>query len=164
MKSLFACLSLAVVIGCQSTSEATETAPPAAPTASAQSLSDLLRDYVASTGNQLTYDEETGNWLDSIPVESVGPAELRLLRLGPIPEAVAQGEDLHLEIVALQHADANATATALDDLARDAIGEGSSQIRIVADERTNSLLIWADAENLERVKTLASHLDVDDEI
>jgi general secretion pathway protein D len=63
-----------------------------------------------------------------------------------------------IDVIALQNATAADTARALTSLMAQT-GEAASGVKIVADDRSNSILVSGDATLRLRIKTLATHLD-----
>lgn len=79
-----------------------------------------------------------------------------LVRLEQLAARLDQRRDLKTEVIPLEHANADDMAQTLDTLmAR----EEGNQIRIVANERSNSLVIFGGGEDLSRVKRLITSLD-----
>jgi general secretion pathway protein D len=63
-----------------------------------------------------------------------------------------------IDVIALQNATAADTARALTSLMAQT-GEAASGVKIVADDRSNSILVSGDATLRLRIRTLATHLD-----
>jgi len=79
-----------------------------------------------------------------------------LVRLEQLAARLDQRRDLQTEVIPLEHANADDMAQTLDTLmAR----EEGNQVRIVANERSNSLVVFGGGENLSRVKRLIATLD-----
>ncbi len=80
----------------------------------------------------------------------------RLLRIiGRIDQA---GDD-DIEVVPLEHATAGDLVRVLTSLAQAQRTEGASQIGLVADDRTNSVLISGEKNQRLKMRTLIAHLD-----
>ena len=73
--------------------------------------------------------------------------------------AQADEDEIVFELVPLQFASAPSLAQSLMRLVHNA-SEGASPTKIVADERTNSLLISGRPERIEELKVLIARLDV----
>lgn len=79
-----------------------------------------------------------------------------LVRLEQLAARLDQRRDLQTEVIPLEHANADDLAQTLDTLmAR----EEGNQVRVVANERSNSLLIFGGGEDLSRIKRLIGTLD-----
>lgn len=79
-----------------------------------------------------------------------------LVRLEQLAARLDQRRDLQTEVIPLEHANADDMAQTLDTLmAR----EEGNQVRIVANERSNSLVVFGGGEDLSRVKRLIATLD-----
>ncbi len=159
LPALFAAAALA----CQAPSASTAASPePAVGSLEASSLEELLAAFVASGGGpSLTYDQEVRELLASIPVRRVGPASTPVLLIGRPEVATAETS---FEVLPLRFAVAEELADTLSRLVADARTGGAAgepAIDLLADARTNSLLVRADAANLERVRALVARLDVE---
>jgi type II secretory pathway component GspD/PulD (secretin) len=78
------------------------------------------------------------------------------------PVATRTLEAPSFEVVPLQHAESRELAGTLSNLFRTVVlPDGDRQVKIVADPRTNSLLVMAPAEHMELVKELVARLDVE---
>ncbi|MEJ2692076.1 MAG: type II secretion system secretin GspD [Candidatus Thiodiazotropha sp.] len=81
-------------------------------------------------------------------------------RLLKIIEQIDQVSDSSIEVVALQHASAAEVVRILNGLQEPASkGVGANSVKLVADERTNSVLISGDPTSRLRSKVLIKHLD-----
>jgi len=63
------------------------------------------------------------------------------------------------EIITLNHASAAALAMVIDSLENKADKKAGDQIRLVADERTNSILLSGNPDYVLRIKSMIAHLD-----
>jgi general secretion pathway protein D len=90
----------------------------------------------------------------------ISDTQASLNRIGSIVERVDQASEGDVEVIALQHASAGEIVRVLTSLSagqpKDA---GSPPPAIVADERTNSVLIGGGRGDRTRLKTLVAHLD-----
>ena len=78
------------------------------------------------------------------------------------PIAAEALEAPSFEVLPLQHAESRELAGTLSNLFHAvALSGGERQIKIVADTRTNSLLVMAPAEHMDLVKELVARLDVE---
>jgi general secretion pathway protein D len=81
-------------------------------------------------------------------------------RLLKIIERIDQVSDSSIEVVTLQHASAAEVVRILNGLQDPAAkGAGANSVKLVADERTNSVLISGDPTSRLRSKVLIQHLD-----
>lgn len=81
-------------------------------------------------------------------------------RMMRIIRRVDQVSDQDVEIVPLQNASASDTVRVLNSLFQQAAAEGGGvSMKVVADERSNSVLISADKSQRLRVRALVAHLD-----
>ena len=121
----------------------------------------LVRQYAAATGTNVTYDEGTGALLASLAITPVGPAELNVLRVGgPRGPASARAEPPELELIPLRYAAAPELADALSDLvSAGAQGARDPAVKVLSDERTNSLLVMAPPDHMPRLRALIALLD-----
>ena len=149
--------ALLLLAACQST-QPQQQSPPQAPPAD---VAELIGRYASTSGFDLTYDQGTAELLASLAITTVGPEQPGLLRVA-LSEAASeqQPEAVQLELIGLQHASAEDLAGTLSDLVRAASRGGrGSTVRVVADARTNSLLVLAPADTLQQVRNLVAHLD-----
>jgi len=79
-------------------------------------------------------------------------------RMIRIIERIDQVGNADIDVIPLLSATASDTARVLNSLLAQS-GEGSSNIKIVADERSNSVLVSGDPGQRLRVRTLVAHLD-----
>ncbi|MFT3905698.1 MAG: type II secretion system secretin GspD [Steroidobacteraceae bacterium] len=79
-------------------------------------------------------------------------------RLMRIISRIDQGGNADIDVIPLQSATAADTVRVLNSLLAGQ-GENASTVRIVADDRSNSILISGDQNQRLRVKTLIAHLD-----
>ncbi len=82
-------------------------------------------------------------------------------RLTRIIQRIDQGGDEEIEVIPLQHASAGDLVRILTTLnqASNAAAAGGSPVSIVADDRTNSILISGDRSDRLRLRALVAHLD-----
>ncbi len=84
-------------------------------------------------------------------------------RMMRIIQRIDQQGDEAVDVVALQHASAAEVVRIVNSLytgaGAAAEGGGMPQVKIIADERTNSVLISGEASQRLRLKTLVAHLD-----
>ena len=85
-------------------------------------------------------------------------------RLLDIIQRIDQATDSEVEVIPLQNAPANDMVQVLNSLMQaDASGQNGSPMKLVADERTNSILISGDKGSRLRVRALIAHLDMPQE-
>lgn len=165
MKHLLLALPLALSFACAT---APERAPAPEPGRAPSDLEELLSDYVALSGHNLTYSEEMAEALAAVPVRELGDADVRVLHIGESSaEPMAAAETPLFEVVRLEHASARETAHTLSELIEAASRPARGQARqselatsILADPRTNSLLVMATEDDMARLLDLVSLLDV----
>ena len=80
-------------------------------------------------------------------------------RLANIIRRIDTATDEEVEIISLQHANAAEVARTLNMLARDNTDPGTARPTLIADERTNSILLGGDRASRLRMRTLVAHLD-----
>jgi len=161
MKPLIASLALFALAACSSTpvegAEASAGSMPAAPA----TMEELVSQYVATSGYNVTYDEPTGALLASLAVTAVGPADLNVLKVS-LSEGAASVEETpqQFELIPLQYAAAPDLAETLTDLVSDASeGGADSSVKVLSDDRTNSLLVMAPPEHMQELRDLIALLD-----
>jgi len=156
MKLLIAGLVLSLTLGCRASDAmaATLIAPESIdpPT----NLEQIVHLYQQQSGVTLTYDDTTAQCLQSISVAPVGPdGDLLLIDSG------AAATNL-FEVLPLRYANAAVTANILLRLVHAAgASPAGPDIRITADERTNSVVVRADPEHLAHLKSLIARLDTE---
>ena len=90
----------------------------------------------------------------------ISDTQASLNRIGSIVERVDQASEGDVEVIALQHASAGEIVRVLTSLAQGQPKDaGTTPPAIVADERTNSVLIGGGRGDRLRLKTLVAHLD-----
>ncbi|HET6604736.1 MAG TPA: type II secretion system secretin GspD [Xanthomonadaceae bacterium] len=101
--------------------------------------------HLAAQGGALVLTDRAGN------VERIERIVRRIDRSG----------DETVEVIALQHANASEVARTLQSLARAPAAPGiiAPQIQVVADARTNSVLLSGDPAQRVRLRALIAHLD-----
>jgi Bacterial type II/III secretion system short domain len=123
------------------------------------SLAELLQDYAAMTHMNLTYDEATAEWLADMSVSKLDGGEVYVI--APRAEEISEAEaEPGFEVIALQYAESDAVAVALEDLLADASGGANPGVKVLSQPRTNSLLMMGDPERLAQMKDLVVLLDV----
>jgi len=81
-------------------------------------------------------------------------------RMVRIIERIDQSTDDEVEVIRLDHASASEVVRAVSALAQSAGGEGASTTsKIIADERTNSVLVGGEKTQRLRMRALIAHLD-----
>jgi general secretion pathway protein D len=84
-------------------------------------------------------------------------------RVMRIIQRIDQQGDESVDVVQLQHASAAEVVRIINSLyaggAAGAEGAGMPQVKVIADERTNSVLVSGEASQRLRLKTLVAHLD-----
>ncbi|MFO1408628.1 MAG: type II secretion system secretin GspD [Steroidobacteraceae bacterium] len=82
-------------------------------------------------------------------------------RMQRIIERIDQTGDEEIDIIPLQHASANEVVRVVNSLYSTAAAEGGGMpaVKLVADERTNSVLVSGEKSQRLRLKTLVAHLD-----
>ncbi len=80
-------------------------------------------------------------------------------RILSIVRRIDQSSDDEYEVIRLSHASAAETVRVVSALQQGAGAEGAKAITVVADERTNSILISGDKNDRLRLRTLITHLD-----
>jgi len=80
-------------------------------------------------------------------------------RIMSIVKRIDQSGDDEYEVIRLSHASAAETVRVVGALQQGAGADGAKAITVVADERTNSILISGDKNDRLRLRTLIAHLD-----
>ena len=82
-------------------------------------------------------------------------------RLERIVQRIDRGADAEIEVIALQHANATEIARTLGSLEQGGTptSPGAGAVKLVADTRTNSVLLSGDRAQRLRLRTLIAHLD-----
>lgn len=82
-------------------------------------------------------------------------------RMQRIIERIDQTGDAQVDVIPLEHAGAAEVVRVVNSLYTTAAAEGGGlpNVKMVADERTNSVLVSGDASQRLRLKTLIAHLD-----
>lgn len=122
---------------------------------SAPQLVPLLRPLIPQQGHLVAYPNN--NTL------VISDRASNVNRLRSIVERIDRPNKEGVEVIMLEHASASEIARILNTLeqknANAAAAGGGQQLSIVADERTNSILIGGDKADRLRLRTLISHLD-----
>ena len=85
-------------------------------------------------------------------------------RLMDIIQRIDQTTDSEIEIIPLQNAPASDMVQVLNSLMQaDASGQNGTPLKLVADERTNSILLSGDKGSRLRIRALIAHLDMPQE-
>jgi len=121
-------------------------------------LGDVVEAYADASGAVTAYDRGVRELLEATPVQRVVGPDGDRLEVGA-PRAVEP--ELAVEVLPLRHAEARATAAMVDELLRGDSRRGSGQARILADPRTNALVVSASEAQLARVKQIVGLLDVE---
>ncbi len=120
-------------------------------TVSAAQLVPILRPLLPQSGHLAAYTP--GNVLIiSDHANNVN----RVLR---IIERIDQGGEDDIDIVRLEHAAATDIVRVVNQLSQAGAAEGGSTIKLIADERSNSVLISGEKSQRLRLRTLVAHLD-----
>lgn len=92
------------------------------------------------------------------------PGEAASEEKTPSAAATATAELPELTVIAIEHQDAGELAAILTDFIQDASGYRTEgfEPRVLADPRTNSLLILASTPRLAEIRSLAALIDVDE--
>ncbi len=118
----------------------------------AAQLVPILRPLVPQRGHLAAYP--ASNML----VVSDSAANIR--RLVKIISRIDQSSSDELEVITLESASATEVVRILDQLEKkDAKGKGASRVKIIADERTNSILLSGDKASRLRLRAVIAHLD-----
>jgi general secretion pathway protein D len=80
-------------------------------------------------------------------------------RMVRIIERIDQGGDAEIDVIRLEHASAAEIVRVVNQLASAQGAEAGTGARLVADDRTNSVLLSGEAGQRLRMKTLIAHLD-----
>ncbi|MGH8372810.1 MAG: type II secretion system secretin GspD, partial [Gammaproteobacteria bacterium] len=80
-------------------------------------------------------------------------------RLLNIIRRIDQSTDNDIEIIPLQNASASDVAQVLTSLMQSSASEGGPPLKLVADDRSNSILVSGDKNDRLRVRALIAHLD-----
>lgn len=81
-------------------------------------------------------------------------------RLMKIVEQVDQGQTSDIEVIKLKYADAKDAVKIIEGLLPEQVkGTTQQDVRLIADERTNSILLSGSELTVMRIRTLVSHLD-----
>jgi general secretion pathway protein D len=80
-------------------------------------------------------------------------------RILAIVRRIDQSGDDEYEVIRLTHASAAETVRVVSALQQGANAEGAKAVTVVADERTNSILISGDKNDRLRIRALVAHLD-----
>lgn len=175
--TLLTCLSLSLISCASGPSGDCATCPvadSAEPLAQGDpaNLEELLGAYRDLTGENLTYDAATADFLRRSSVTRVGPTEAEVLLVqAPTSDASAHSSTPEFELIILEYAEAGELAETLRQLVQDAAGTSGTgaeameanenEVSIVADEATNSILVRGSRARLGELKELIALLDVE---
>lgn len=112
----------------------------------------ILRPLVPQTGHLAAYPRSN--------VLVISDTAANIKRLVAIVERIDASGDQGVEIVPLQHATAGEVARVLDALIRsNAQPKAGNHIGVIADERSNSILLSGDRAQRSQLRTIITHLD-----
>jgi general secretion pathway protein D len=119
---------------------------------SAQQLVPILRPLIPQYGHLAAYSP--GNVL------IISDRANNVSRLMRIIERIDEGSDEEIEVIRLEHASASEIVKAVNALHQSAGAEaGAAQVKLIADERTNSVLLSGEKNERLRIRALVAHLD-----
>ncbi len=120
---------------------------------SATQLVPILRPLIPQYGHLAAYP--AGNVL------IISDRANNVSRIMRIIERIDQGSDDEIEVIRLEHASAAEIVRVVNTLNQSAAGAeaGGAQVKLIADERTNSVLISGEKGQRLRLRALVAHLD-----
>ncbi|HZF15678.1 MAG TPA: type II secretion system secretin GspD [Steroidobacteraceae bacterium] len=119
---------------------------------SATQLVPILRPLIPQSGHLAAYPQS-----NMLIISDHANNVSRILR---IIGRIDQGTDQEVEIIPLEHASASEVVRVVNALTASAAeGGGGPSIRLVADDRTNSILIGGEKSQRLRLRALVAHLD-----
>lgn len=119
---------------------------------SAAQLVPILRPLIPQSGHLAAYPQS-----NMLIIADHANNVSRILR---IIGRIDQGTDQEVEIIPLEHASASEVVRVVNALTASAAeGGGGPAIRLVADDRTNSILIGGEKSQRLRLRALVAHLD-----
>jgi hypothetical protein len=122
-------------------------------------LHELVQLYGAGAGYEVICEQDTVALLESVAVSRVDGEGGRVLRLERAV-GVRDATNGSYEVIALQHAAAADLAEALSALVASASSSAeAARVSVLADTRTNSLLVSAPEETLAQLRELIARLD-----
>ncbi|MCP1726722.1 general secretion pathway protein D [Natronospira proteinivora] len=80
-------------------------------------------------------------------------------RVRQLINRIDRAKDDEIEVIRLEHASANEVVRVLSSMERRDRGDGSAPLSLVADERSNSVLLGGASSDRLRMRALISHLD-----
>ncbi|MBU0673673.1 MAG: type II secretion system secretin GspD [Proteobacteria bacterium] len=82
-------------------------------------------------------------------------------RLVKIIQQIDQARDGNVEVIKLEHADARDVVQVIQNLENPAqkAANGTDQLRLIADERTNSILLTGNDYDIDQLQAIIAHLD-----
>jgi len=80
-------------------------------------------------------------------------------RVRQLIDRIDRAKDDEIEVIRLEHASANEVVRVLTSMERRDRGDGSVPLSVVADERSNSVLLGGDSADRVRIRALITHLD-----
>lgn len=119
--------------------------------APAAQLVAILRPLIAQHGHLAAYQPSN--------VMIISDTAANVERILRIVQRIDQASDDDIEIIPLQHASAGDVVQTLQSLAQAASQGGGNPVTLVADQRTNSVLISGDKSMRLRLTAIISHLD-----
>ncbi|MGH8263559.1 MAG: type II secretion system secretin GspD [Steroidobacterales bacterium] len=120
---------------------------------SAAQLVPILRPLIPQSGHLAAYPSS-----NTLIISDHANNVSRIMR---IIGRIDQGADQDIEVIPLEHASASEVVRVVNSLtaSQAAEGGGGPGVRLVADDRTNSVLIGGDKSQRLRVRALVAHLD-----
>ncbi|MEI6459939.1 MAG: type II secretion system secretin GspD [Pseudomonadota bacterium] len=119
--------------------------------ANAAQLVPILRPLIPQNGHLAAYPA-TNMLIISDHANNVN----RMVR---ILERIEQGGDDDIDVIRLEHATAGEITRVINQLAAGGQAEGGSSAKIIADDRTNSILLSGDKNQRLKLRALVAHLD-----
>ncbi len=89
----------------------------------------------------------------------IADREANVERMRNLIRRIDRAKDDEIEVIRLEHASAAEVVRVLTSMDRRDRGDGSVPLSLVADERSNSVLLGGDSSDRVRVRALISHLD-----
>ncbi|MDQ2070718.1 type II secretion system secretin GspD [Natronospira bacteriovora] len=89
----------------------------------------------------------------------VADREANVERIRNLIRRIDRAKDDEIEVIRLEHASASEVVRVLTSMERRDRGDGSVPLSLVADERSNSVLLGGDSSDRVRMRALISHLD-----
>lgn len=89
----------------------------------------------------------------------VADRQANVERIRQLIQRIDRSKDDEIEVLRLEHASAAEVVRVLTSMERQDRGDGSVPLSLVADERSNSVLLGGDSTDRVRMRALISHLD-----